>query len=264
MIAALPMYLPAREQVENLWQALASLLRESTDLDLPSSLTWPVDHHDHWKEPELLISQTCGFPLSTELRNKVQVLGAFAYYAHGADGIYCSSQLICRHGDVRASLADFAGSTLAFNATDSQSGYNALRALIAGSSELRPFFGASIETGSHVNSVASVISGKADMASIDCVTLALWRRDNPELAEGVRVFGQTEPYPGLPLITSLVTPPAHLQSMRAALTRLASEPRFEAVRAPLLIRGFQPLELADYAPCVEMQALAARRGLTAL
>jgi ABC-type phosphate/phosphonate transport system substrate-binding protein len=264
MIAALPMYLPACEQVENLWQALASLLRESTDLPLPPSLVWPVDYHAHWQEPELLISQTCGFPLSTQLRDKVQVLGAFAYGAPGADGVLCHSQLICRQDDERTSLTEFAGSTLAFNATDSQSGYNALRALIAVNSDLRPFFGAAIETGSHGKSIASVSSGKADMASVDCVTLALWQRGNPELAKEVRVFDQTAPYPGLPLITSLATTPVVLSSLRIALAQLACESRFETVRAPLLIRGFKPLELADYAACLEMQAQAAQRGLTTL
>jgi ABC-type phosphate/phosphonate transport system substrate-binding protein len=264
MIAALPMYLPAREQVEALWQALASLLRETTDIPVPPSLVWPGDYHAHWREPALLISQTCGFPLSTQLRDKVQVLGAFAYDAQGADGIFCRSQLISRRGDVRTSLADFAGSTLAFNATDSQSGYNALRALVATTSDLRPFFGAAIETGSHSKSIASVIKGEADMASIDCVTLALWQRDNRDLAQKVRVFCQTAPYPGLPLITGLATTPAMLNGLRVALANLASEPRFEAVRAPLLIRGFKPLELADYDQCLEMQAAAAQRGLTKL
>jgi ABC-type phosphate/phosphonate transport system substrate-binding protein len=264
MIAALPMYLPAREQVEALWQALASLLREITEIPVPESLVWPVDYHAHWHEPALLISQTCGFPLSTQLRDKVQVLGAFAYDADGAEGIFCHSQLICRRGDVRTLLTDFAGGTLAYNATDSQSGYNALRALVATTSELRPFFGAAIETGSHGKSIASVISGKADLASIDCVTLALWQRDNRDLAQDVRVFARTPPYPGLPLITGLATTPAVLNTLRSALARLASEPRFEAARAPMLIRGFEPLELADYDRCLEMQAAAAQGGLTKL
>ena len=102
------------------------------------------------------------------------------------------------------------------------------------------------------------------MASIDCVTLALWQRANPTLASQIRVFGRTAPYPGLPLITGLNTPPAAVTALRSGLAVLATEARFAAVREPLLIRGFTPLEYDDYAVCLEMRALAQGAGLESL
>ena len=264
MIAALPMYFPPKEAVEAFWRALAQLLRERTDAPIPAALTWPADYHAHWENDDFLISQTCGFPLTTVLFDKVQVLGAFAYNAPGAEGVNCRSQLICRSTDASTALADFKGSTLAFNATDSQSGYNALRALVASNGDAQPFFGQTVAVGSHGKSIESVRTGDTDMAAVDCVTLALWQRANPALAPGLRVFAQTAPYPGLPLVTSLATPPHMVAALRESLATVATDPRFAAVRAPLLIGGFAPLELADYAPCLDMQAQALACGLTTL
>lgn len=264
MLAALPMYFPPAGTVDAFWQALAGLLREHTNAPIPAQLTWPTDYHAHWAHDDFLISQTCGYPLTTELFDKVQVLGAFAYDVAGARSVYCTSQLICGGTDSRATLAEFQGSTLAFNATDSQSGYNALRAMVANSSEVHPFFGKVLPVGSHGQSIENVRSGKADVAAIDCVTLALWQRAHPELALQIRVFAQSDPYPGLPLVTSLSTPPALVAALRNCLAEVAVDARFAAVREPLFIGGFAPLELRDYAPCLQMRALASARGLETL
>ena len=264
MLAALPMYFPPAGTVDAFWQAFAGLLREHTNAPIPAQLTWPADYHAHWTQDDFLISQTCGYPLTTELFDKVQVLGAFAYDVAGARGVYCTSQLICASTDSRATLAEFQGSTLAFNATDSQSGYNALRAMVATRSEVRPFFAEVLPVGSHAQSIECVRTGKADIAAIDCVTLALWQRAHPALATQIRVFAQSEPYPGLPLVSSLSTPPALMASLRNCLAEIAVNPRFAAVREQLLIGGFAPLELRDYAPCLQMRALASARGLETL
>ena len=258
------MYFPPAGTVDAFWQALAGLLREHTNVPIPAQLTWPADYHAHWAHDDFLISQTCGYPLTTELFDKVQVLGAFAYEVLGAQDVYCTSQLICGSADPRTTLTEFRGSTLAFNATDSQSGYNALRAMVATSSEVHRFFGKVLPVGSHGQSIEHVHTGKADIAAIDCVTLALWQRAHPELAPQIRVFAQSEPYPGLPLVTALSTPPALVATLRNCLAEVAVDARFAAVREPLLIGGFAPIELSDYAPCLEMRAQASARGLEAL
>lgn len=255
------MYFPPAGAVNAFWQALAELLREHTDQPIPTQLTWPSDCHAHWASDNFLISQTCGYPLTTELFDKVQVVGAFAYDAAGANGVYCTSQLICRSDDVRLTLADFQGSKLAFNATNSQSGYNALRALVATTSDARPFFANTLEVGSHVQSIESVRTGETDMAAIDCVTLALWRRNNPALATQIRVFSQSEFYPGLPLVTSFEAMPSEVAALRTCLSAVANDAGFAGVREPLLINGFSPMELSDYATCLQMRAVAMSLGV---
>ena len=268
MQAALPMYFPPQPALQAFWAALRSLLcadPRTQGADIPLLLSQPVDCHAQWLVPDLLLSQACGYPLVTQLAGRVQLVGAFAYEAPGVQGIDCRSQLVCRADDTRTTLADFAGSTLVFNDTISQSGYNALRALLAGSGfGPQPFFGAARMSGAQYRSIEAVRQGQADMAAVDAVSWALWQTSNPTLATELRVFGQTEDYPGLPLITSLHTAPALLDALRSSLQRITTEPAFAALRAPLRISGFEALPLSAYQRCLDMQALAVSRGLRAL
>jgi ABC-type phosphate/phosphonate transport system substrate-binding protein len=268
MQAALPMYFAPPAALQAFWAALADLLRDYPQVaatDIPGELKHGVDCHGQWLESDLLLSQACGYPLVTQLAGKVQLVGTFAYDAPGVDGIACRSQLICRAADPRADLLAFAGSTLAFNDTISQSGYNALRHLVAQTTSApRPFFAAPVVTGAHYRSIEAVRSGAADMAAVDAVSWALWQQHNPQQATELRVFGQTGAYPGLPLITALQTPPAGLAALRTALRTIATGPAHAAVRAPLRICGFEATTLADYQRCLDMQDQAFAAGLQQL
>jgi ABC-type phosphate/phosphonate transport system substrate-binding protein len=267
MQAALPMYFPPREAVCAFWAALASLLRSDPTLDgydIPLALSESNDIHAQWLESDVLLSQACGYPFVTQLAGRVQLVGTFAYEAPGVQGICCRSQLICRADDARQRLAEFAGSTVAFNDTISQSGYNALRALVATTSMNHPFFDKAVQTGAHYASIEAVRRGEADMASIDPVSWAHWQRSNPTLAAQLRVFEQTQPYPGLPLISALDTPPAMLQALRTGLHTLAQGKDYAALREPLLISGFEVTHRADYQMCVAMQERALHQGMREL
>lgn len=262
------MYFPPRDALQAFWAALAGLLRQAPQargIAIPERLSQPADCHAQWLEGDLLLSQACGFPLVTHLAGRVQLVGSLAYGVPGVHGIYCQSPLICRAQDARTTLADFAGSTLAFNDTRSQSGYNALRALVASMAQPpRPFFASTWQSGAHYRSIDAVRQGQADMAALDPVSWELWQQSHPLLAAELRVFGQTEPYPGLPLITALHTPAPLLDALRLALRRVATQAAYAAVRAPLLISGFEATRLDDYRPCLAMQERAFARGLRSL
>lgn len=264
MQAALPMYFPPREALEAFWAALTTLLRADPALEghhIPLSLSWSSDRHAQWLESDVLLSQACGYPFVSQLAGRVQLVGTFAYEAPGVQGIYCRSQLICRANDARQNLAEFAGSTLAYNDTISQSGYNVLRALVAATSTHQPFFGKAIATGAHYASIEAVRSGQADMASIDPVSWAHWQHSNPALAVQLRLFEQTQSYPGLPLISARGTTPELLQALRNGLHTLAHGKDYAALRKPLLINGFEVTSPADYQMCVAMREQAFSLGL---
>ena len=237
-----------------LWQSVAA------QLHLPATLAQPTDLLAHWLDPELLLSQTCGYPLTHALAGRVQLVGAFSYTALGCDGLRYRSQLVCRSADAGLPLAGFRGRTVAYNSEDSQSGHNSLRALVAPLARNGHFFGHAVATGSHHASVDSVRNGKADLAAIDCVTLALLQRDHPEMVRGVQVCGHTAPAPGLPLITSLHTPPDVLLALRQALQHVMRDPALAGARAALLIQDFAELPLADYDAITQMEARANRAG----
>ena len=109
--------------------------------------------------------------------------------------------------------------------------------------------------------MVAVRDGQADLASIDCVSLASFRKHRPDVTRGIRVLGESAPYPGLPLITSLTTPPAGLQALRDALAWSAHAPELAQARANLLMQGFEPMHMKDYAVCQTMRAAAEAAGV---
>lgn len=237
-MASLPMYDAAPAAVDAWWSALARALRAEGVSDVPESLEWPADLDAHWRDPRLLLGQTCGYPLVTRLRPAVQVVGAFRYSAPGCSGIDYRSELIARIGDA-GTLEGYRGRVAALNALDSHSGCNALRGIVAPLARDGAFFGDRLICGSHRGSLAALRSGAADIAAIDCVSLAGFRRHDPELLRGLRVVGSTASAPGLPLITSGSTSSAELAALRRALHAACGDPTVADAREALFIDGFE-------------------------
>ncbi len=263
-VVGLPMYAGNKVGVEALWQQIASRLRDRGLGGIPDLLAWPDDYLAHWREPALLLSQACGFPLTTALRGQVRVVGAFRYDVPGYEGVLCRSQLVVRAQDPAAALADFRGRRVAYNSTDSQSGYNSLRALIAPMTHDGIFFASHLETGGHLKSVLAVQGGLADIASIDCVSLAEFRKHRPDATRGIRVLGESAAYPGLPLITAASTGDATLAALRNVIAQAVRDPDLTSLWQDLFVTGFEPLDEAAYRICSAMQDGALALGYPAL
>jgi len=193
----------------------------------------------HWRDADLLLSQTCGYPLVTLLPD-VQVVGQFHYTAPGCEAGNYRSMLMARREDAGQSLADFRGRIAAANSPDSQSGYHALR---NSTGHDDAYFRSIVWSGSHRQSLALLQNGTADLAAIDCVSLALFERYLPQALSGLKAIGETALTPGLPLITSKHTSAETLATLREILGRLAKE---KDIAEPLLIGGFSPASRRDY------------------
>jgi len=237
-IASLPMYDAAPGAVDAWWQALARAFQAEGLRDVPPSLARPVDLDAHWRDPRVLLSQTCGYPLVTTLLPLVQVVGGFHYSAPGCAGLAYRSELLARVDDA-AAIEGYRGRIAAINSLESHSGCHALRARVAPLARAGTFFGDCLISGSHRGSLAAVRTGAADIAAIDCVSLAGFRRHEPERLQGLRVVGSTAPAPGLPLVTSRLTSPAELGALRRALGAACADPALADVRAGLFIAGFE-------------------------
>jgi ABC-type phosphate/phosphonate transport system substrate-binding protein len=114
-------------------QALEAAVRElllARGIAVSSPSSPPADLLSHWRQPDLLLSQTCGYPLVT-LLPEVQTVGCFHYSAPGCEGIDYRSLLVARAADNARSLADFRGRRAICNSPDSQSGYNVLLKMVA-------------------------------------------------------------------------------------------------------------------------------------
>ena len=147
MIASLPMSPFTPQDVEALWQKVRVAL---STLAIPDTLSWPTSLLPHWQHNDLLLSQTCGYPLMTRLP-EVQVVGAFHYSAPGCEGPNYRSWIAVREQESGQTLADFRGRRLVFNSEDSQSGYHSLMKMIDGPS----FFSATVASGVLFNCYAA-------------------------------------------------------------------------------------------------------------
>jgi ABC-type phosphate/phosphonate transport system substrate-binding protein len=205
MIASLGMYDFGAAVAANdrLWALIRDELRER-GIDAPDLLTrgdaafWPA-----WGSPELLLSQTCGYPYRDRLHHRVAYVGTPDYGVEGCPPGYYRSVFVVRADDPRPALADFDGTRFAFNEALSQSGWAAPQIHAARLGLRLP---AALQTGGHRRSALAVAEGRADIAALDAVTYRLMLDNDADLSARVRVIAATEPTPGLPLITAKAGP----------------------------------------------------------
>jgi len=261
-IASLPMYnLPEmRAANARFWEALRGLLLEAGLRDAPETLIVERGPVPPCLESELLFSQTCGYPLETVFKGQAIRLGAPVYNAPGCDGPTHCAFFVVRAESPAKSVADLRGCVFLLNSPVSNSGMNLPRRTLAEIAGGRPFFSKIIETGGHPASLDRLLRGEGDAASIDCVTYAFWRRHRPQAAAQTRIIGETVPSPAIPFVTSVATPAATVDILRAALHTLASEPRYAAVRAGLMLAGVEDVPDAAYRGLLDYEREAAELG----
>ena len=254
------MYDPAPGALDRFWSVLRDAMRREGLAEVPRDLAWPEDLDIHWRDPDLLLSQTCGYPFATVLKSEVQLVGTPRYEAEGCEGPRYSSFVVVRAGDPAQSLADLRGHRAAINMIGSHSGWNVLRAVVAPLARAGRFFTSILETGSHHDSMRAVVSGEADVAAIDCVTFALARRNRSELTAPLRILARSPTAPGLPFITSRYTSADDLARLRAALTSACASDAAETV----LIDGVDVLDPAAYDEILRIEADAIALGYPAV
>ncbi len=266
MIASLPMYdwPEVRQATDRLWQGIARHLAANGFRGVPESLERSGDPHARWRSADLLLSQTCGYPLTHALAGAVDLVATPCYRVRGAQGAdYCSLIVVAATSGL-AGLADLRGRTAAFNTEDSMSGVLALKAVVAPLSRQGRFFGKVIRSGAHVASMQAVADGAADVAAIDCVSFALAERYRPDLTKKLKAIAETPKMPGLPLITARGRPAPERTRLARALAEAYADPDFAAVRDDLFIAGLEFLPLAAYQRIANLEAAADAAGYTGL
>ncbi len=230
----------------------------------PRALTRDVDLWTHWREPTLLLSQTCGYPLMTGLRDHVWTVATPVYDAPGCEGAWHRAAILVRAGDPAQVMADLAGARLAMNDPLSNTGMNLPRAHVAPLARGAAFFGGVVVTGAHALSAAAVAAGEADVCAIDAVTWALIQRTRPSLAKDLRVLDWTPASPGLPLITARATTPPARAALLSVLRRAMAAPELSGARRALCLAGLVSLPERDYERVVDLERGAVEQGYPVL
>ncbi|MFN6925287.1 MAG: phosphate/phosphite/phosphonate ABC transporter substrate-binding protein [Tabrizicola sp.] len=240
MIASLGMYDfgPAMAANDRLWAGIRDGLR-ARGIAAPDALTrgdgayWPA-----WQAPDLVLSQTCGYPFRARLHDRVTYIGTPDYGVEGCPPGHYRSVFVVRADDPRATLAAFDGARFAYNEDLSQSGWAAPQTHAA---RLGLHLPPALKTGGHRLSALAVAEGRADIAALDAVTHALLQGVEPAMTR-LRVIGQTDPTPGLPCIAA---PGADAEATFAALAEAIAALSPED-RATLRLTGITRIPKAAY------------------
>jgi ABC-type phosphate/phosphonate transport system substrate-binding protein len=243
--AALPMYdwPEARSETDQEWSKIRDALRAqgleapdhlvrrntelppNSDSDTGNLLPNDLDLMAAWTHPQLLLAQTCWGPMQQGLDAHVVVVGQPDYSRYdGGKGPLYSSAVLMRRGasptssptslkDILPLLTD---KRLAFNSTDSMSGFLALERDLGAIGSSLDIFGEKVETGGHRASIRAVAEGKADVCAVDCRTWDLAKRFEGKAGE-VEVVAWTELRRGLPYVTSRERGSGKVERMRVAL-----------------------------------------------
>jgi ABC-type phosphate/phosphonate transport system substrate-binding protein len=257
--ASLPMYnLPEMRAANALmWEALRGLLAEGGVADLPERLIFERPPVPDRIGPEVLFSQSCGYPLETIFRDQAIRLGTPCYDAPGCDGpTHCGLFVVPAGAPVRE-LRDLKGGTFLLNSRHSNSGMNLPRRALAEIAGGRPFFGRVIETGSQPGNLDRIAAGERAVTAVDCVTYAFWQQHRPEAAKRTRVLARTPPSPAIPFVTSAETPATTVAILRDAVRELVENPHYRAACAGLLLTGIVDVPAAAYRRLLDYEREAA-------
>jgi ABC-type phosphate/phosphonate transport system substrate-binding protein len=261
-LANLPMYdlAPIRDATDAWWAGLAGHFRAAGLDGVPETLSRGGDLTAQCRSPELMFTQTCGYPLTHDLVGAVRVIATPCYQASGCSGADYLSVILIGDDSPAARLEDLRGGRCAINNLDSQSGFNALRALVAPMGDGKPFFGEIVVSGSHLESAPMVGRGEADLASLDCVTYTLLAVHDPERLAGTRVLCETESVPGLPYVTAATTSDDELNRLRQGLAAACADPALAEARSMLLLAGVEVLAETAYDRILDMERIARAQG----
>ena len=233
-----------REDWEALWAAVHANVPWT-----PAELTWSDDVHSRWRDPECVVTQTCGWPLAAEHRDDHLVVGAFTLTVPGAIGHRYRSVILGRQPGRLSDVVRSGGHAVA-NSPDSLSGWISLLHTAVGAHGTWP--GAVTFSGSHMASLGVLARKQADVACIDSWTLELIRAAEPALVDGLHEIGRGPWIPSPAVTARRGTSTARLDALRAAFSSATSDRRLSRVVQRLCIDGFVTLDMDHYVPTVEL------------
>lgn len=235
MIAQLGMY--DRPSTRGANDKFWSLIRDALGYG-PAQLDRNTPVTEGWLHPDLLLSQTCGYPFRALLAGKVTLIGTPDYGLEGCPPGYYRSVFVARADDLRDKLTEFDSARFAYNEALSQSGWAAPR---HHADQIGIRFGTLLQSGAHELSARAVCKGQADFASLDALTWEMIKADSPWAAE-LKVIGYTTPTPALPYISALGRDRQELfDAISAAISNLPEDSRNR-----LHLRGITFIPEEDY------------------
>lgn len=241
---------PLQQAWDHLYWKVTRILLEDYNLAAPLSLKWDINPSDSWSDERLVLGMSCGFPVSTTLRDKVRVIGTFSFTpSFGSKTPFLYRSVIIARKSLSVPLEQVCSEMslrAAVNSYDSLSGYISLLSACGFKYSSGWPQAEVVLTGAHVNSYVAVRDGAADIASVDGMTWEYLQRISPSLLDGVVVVGYGPYVPCLPLILKGDATDAEVSAWRNAFQKAIKDPSLTESLAKLMLQDFVVLENDDY------------------
>jgi ABC-type phosphate/phosphonate transport system substrate-binding protein len=242
VVASLPMYdwPEIRDATDTFWQGLAY------HAGIIGALDRKTVFGNLWHSPNLMFSQTCGYPFTHNFKDLLHYVATPHYAADGCEGSDYCSIIFARE---MKPLAEFYGCNAAVNSHDSMSGMLALKLVFAPYVQAGEFFRRVKISGGHRNSLLAVRTKYADVCAIDAVCVALLKRYCPEELEGLVEIASSPAVPALPFVTRAGDP----TELARALEKTFADPQLKSARESLLLGGMSVLPKGAYDKIIELE-----------
>ena len=247
------------------WQALfhkASGLFPS--LTLPRNIVF-TDSAEQTLDPSTRIAHTCGYPLMTLFKDRLRPLCVPCFKVSACENGQYHSVFLVRNSDPAHQLSDCQGYRAGINNPMSNSGMNVFRAAVAQlktAHHNQPFFESLEITGSHLDSMEAIASGKIDIAAIDAITFNFANKFKPDLCKILRTIGNSVSTMGLPFVSRCNSQDISGESLSEALNHALTACPQET--GALDINYFKAVTLDDYQSILRLEDLAISRGYPSL
>jgi phosphonate transport system substrate-binding protein len=164
---------------------------------------------------------------------------------YGGKPIYFSDVIVRRESPIE-SFADLRGRSWAYNEPQSQSGYGITRFHLATRGETNGYFGRVVEAGWHERAIHMVCSGEVDASAIDSHVLDVALRQNPSLADRLRIIDTLGPSTIQPIVVARSLPEPLKSELRDVFLGMADDPRARPQFERALVERFEQVTDATY------------------
>jgi phosphonate transport system substrate-binding protein len=159
--------------------------------------------------------------------------------------IYFSDVIVHRDSPF-GSFSDLRGRSWAFNERLSHSGYGITRFHLLRMGETDGYFSEVIEAGFHEESIRMVAGREVDASAIDSQVLAVALRDDPGLADSLKVIDALGPSTIQPVAVSKRVPEDLREEIRSVLVSMADDPECRERLRVGLVERFVPVGPEDF------------------
>ncbi|GCF07430.1 PhnD/SsuA/transferrin family substrate-binding protein [Dictyobacter arantiisoli] len=159
--------------------------------------------------------------------------------------IYFSDVIVNRTSPFK-NWADLRRSTWAYNEEASHSGYNLVQYSLLERQEDNHYFGKTIKSGAHLQSLQMVLTGQADATAIDSHILDVVLHRDPQIAAQIRIIDQFGPSSIPPVVAARHLPLEIKQAIQNLLSTAHEEPRLAQSLQAANIQRFVPVRDSQY------------------